>query len=142
MSDTGYLTELLTKTQAGYKWCLDFFGEVYRRKSAGQYDEDQFIKKFKEIASKPLPMKMPFGGTIEVEDIDWSILYHNCLKATKSLEIDIKNETITLLNEKEPIIERKASTISKHDQQKKVTRLYVEQLIEDAKRNIRFGVDA
>jgi len=141
MSNTGYLSELLTKTPSGYRWCLEFFDEVYRSKSTGFYDEVGWIRVFKESISKSMPMKIAFGGKIDAKDINWTVLYNNCLEATKNLEKNIKDETITFLHEKEPIIEREASTISKHDQLKKVTRFYVDQLIEEAKRKILDGDD-
>jgi hypothetical protein len=51
---TGYLANILTTTGPGLKWVIDYFAEVYRKMSAGDYNEEENIQQFRlAIANSP-----------------------------------------------------------------------------------------
>lgn len=76
---THQLATLLTETQSGVKWCVDFFFAVHVAEWKGQYDtsEGWLRDKFRELIIGSAPSRAnPLS--FDPEKVQWRELYDNC----------------------------------------------------------------
>ena len=109
---TGYLVNILTTTGPGLKWVIDYFAEVYRKMSAGDYNEEENIQQFRlAIANSP-----GMASSVKLESIDWKQLYDHCLKMCGGQKDDFIDG--------KPNYEKLAKIISKYKVEEPAGRLF------------------
>lgn len=89
--NTGYFLNTL-KTQAGFKWTLNFFMSARDKVARSEWNEEQVFNQFKQklIEAKPTGF---MGTPIDPKSIDWFKLYNECKKLTSPSETEKKSLT-------------------------------------------------
>ena len=88
-NNTAHLAIMFSETQAGIRWVLNYFAEVYKHLSIGDYDLEPIIAHFTEAMSKGVKEDVKYWG--KSPDIDYRQLFFFWYESNSEMKHDYKD---------------------------------------------------